>query len=365
MDKSRIAKVLTTGSEKSTITLNDAIILGSELQFLNNISGKSDTLEGDSVDIVFESFANIDRILTQRAVESQALQIISELINDVEEESEGSEEIPSEMTKEIKEKSLACMHLLAREFQDVQTIPVSDAGLLDLEKLLDSPNNLFSTTVWEWLDDMPRNDLREACRSIAVENYTSAVILSLRAVEYCLLEWHEEETGEDIDAPWGMVLNILIEYHLSDEVSDGTLPEQLSDLPPVLSNLYYLKEKRNQVNHPKKSPTAETARRTLMIAVSTIEDIHSELELEESTQSKTELLEKEPSRDTLSPDEMVVYRTIRNLNSGQPVSRNELYDLLQEEEDFEPSEVDDIIIELLMNGYIYEPNDNSVKSIYA
>jgi len=324
----------------------------------------NENLDSVTVDKILDKLSNIQDILQNSNLNSEAAPLIQESIEELKEDYSQGDAITDADAEALKSKIIACSHLIGKELREVQTVPVDSSGIIDTNKLLESPEDLFTSSVWEWLDEMPRNDLQEACRSLAVGNSTSVVILSLRAVEYCLLKWHEMETGELLDAPWGMLLNFLVDYHLSDDKEDGTLPEKLSDLPPVLSNLFYLKERRNSVNHPKEIPTPRVAMQTLVIAVGTIEDIYSELELDGAEPEPVDLIVKNQDDEiALDPEQKLVYKYLVNLDDGKGVSRNELYDILQRDEEIAPEKVDNLLQIILMSGQAYEPSKNRIKPI--
>lgn len=351
-------------SPAPTISLNEALTLGEKLRSIKLKYGENGELQPEAREDILGNLAEIQSILENSNLDSEAGPLIDNSIYKLEKEYGEGDSISGTDAESLKSKTIACSHLIHKELKEVQTVPVDSSGILDTDKLLESPEDMFTSSVWEWLDEMPRNDLQEACRSLAVGNSTSAVILSLRAVEYCLLEWHETETGDEIDAPWGMLLTILVDYHLSDDKKDGTLPEKLSDLPPVLSNLFYLKERRNSVNHPKEVPSARVARQTLVIAVGTIEDIYSELELDGLEPEAHESIFAKNVPDTeLEPKQKLVHNYIENMDNGKGVSRNELYDVLQRNEEMKPQEVKSTITDILMKGHAYEPSEGHIKTI--
>lgn len=89
---------------------------------------------------------------------------------------------------------------IKKEFKGEQRMPVLNKSLLDLEGLLESPNKFFKEDVWDWLDERPRKDLKEACRTLAIDSPTASVMLALRAVEYCLRKWYEKKTGKNFNS---------------------------------------------------------------------------------------------------------------------------------------------------------------------
>ncbi len=144
-------------------------------------------------------------------------------------------------------------------------INVHNTGLFDTEAAMNNPAQLFDPDVWDWLPETPQGDIREACRALAAGCSTATVMLALRSVEDRLRHWYKEETGESLEGPWGSVL--------------GELEEEFEDKqkPAVLSNLDYLREKRNEVNHPDRSPNYSEAITTLYMTRGTINEIYKEL----------------------------------------------------------------------------------------
>lgn len=93
-------------------------------------------------------------------------------------------------------------------------------------------------------------------------------MLSLRVVEYNLREWYEKDTGREIQKRnWGEVIGELEDIY-----------ESSSNRPSVLSNLDYLRDKRNEVSHPEHRPTEREAERMLYRIEGTISEIYDYLE---------------------------------------------------------------------------------------
>ncbi|EMA50673.1 hypothetical protein C450_13382 [Halococcus salifodinae DSM 8989] len=197
-------------------------------------------------------------------------------IQEVSEEYDSEDNLSESDGRELEMKVGAWRRLLENELGKEQRIAAADVGLLDVDGLLNRPESLFDDTVWNWLDGSTKADVKEACKTLVIDCPTSSVILSLRALERCLRVWHEEKTENKLEAAWGTALGQLIS-EFQEKTDSNDVMEQLSDLPPVLSNLFYLKEKRNEVSHPDKSPTSQEARRSLMIMAATITEIHEEI----------------------------------------------------------------------------------------
>ncbi len=146
-------------------------------------------------------------------------------------------------------------------------ISVRDHGLFDVERAMEHPEELFQQDVWEWLSYRCQDDIRQACRSLAINCTTASVMVALRAVEDRLRIWYENESGESVDwGSWGAVLG-----RLSNEY------EEDANRPAVLTDLSYLMDRRNEVSHPEKSPDWSEAEDTIYRVRGTINRIYEEL----------------------------------------------------------------------------------------
>lgn len=152
------------------------------------------------------------------------------------------------------------------EIGDMDVVSIVDKGLIDTREVFRRPESIFDDSVWNWLDQQPRQDISHSCKTLVLDMPTASSFLSLRAVEYCLREWYREQTGKNIDkSAWGEVTRkIESEFDANEKA-------------PVLSNLEYLREKRNGIAHPDVSPSWQEAEDILFNVRRTITEIHSEL----------------------------------------------------------------------------------------
>lgn len=280
------------------------------------------------------------------------------------------ERISPDQAEDLKKQVTSWIHLFSRDLSNETRIPAVASGILDIDILVESPNELFNQEVWEWLDTRPREDIIEACRSVAVGCATASVMLSLRAVEHCLREWYEQE-NESLEAAWGRVLDQLMEEYAEEDKRNDTVLTQLSDLPPVLTTLYYLKEKRNEVNHPEESPSSREARRTLLIVSSTITEIYEVMRNKAADEALTEVEGRKSSMGgrskqvysaNLTETGEEVLDLIVEMDDGDGVEKSLLIDAAKDLE-LAASDTDDIIQDLLMGGHIYEPKDGYITPI--
>jgi hypothetical protein len=314
--------------------------------------------DGDS-DHIISALENVSDILESREIDSPVAGKANQLKIRFESDYASDETLSSEDGEELAREARTWVGLLEEDLKEEQRIPATDTGVMEVEKLLNSPESLFNQPVWNWLHERPKSDISESCRSIVVGSTTASVMLSLRAVEHCLRVWHEEKTGESLDAAWGRVLEKLIQEYLDDEDDNRSLQQQLSALPTVLSNLYYLKEKRNEVNHPDESPTTSEAMQSLMLVVSTITEIYDELV--EDIHIVQNSIEVSLPKEGLS-DEDLVYNLIHKLDEGEGVNKNDVYEAA-EKFGLNQYDVREALTNILMTGQAYEPSDKKLKGI--
>lgn len=357
----------------NNIPLPSVFHLGIQLEHLRTLVDSTDE-DMPEKRYILRLLANIDTAVTKYYQGGTVSEMIKQQVEQINSSDSLDESINSDQAEQLKKQVTSWIHLLARDLGEEKRIPASESGILDIDTLTERPSELFHQEVWEWLDERPRQDIKEACRSVAVDCATASVMLSLRAVEHCLRKWYEQE-NESLDAAWGMVLDQLMEEYAEDNKKNDTVLTQLSDLPPVLTTLYYLKEKRNEVNHPEESPTPREARRTLLIISSTITEIYEvlreedkdesidEIDIVDSTSIEYEFVDKKTA--PLSEQEKLVYNIVRNLDieqEGEPISRDKIYQIA-ENSGIPEEQTIEILDELLMSGRVYEPEKDMIKPI--
>jgi HEPN domain-containing protein len=176
--------------------------------------------------------------------------------------------LTEEDTDDLEEATVTWGNLLKNHLKDQTRIPVSEVGLFNSKKAMESPEMLFDNKkIWKELPDDVTRDLSEACRSLAAGCPTSAVFLSLRALEQRLHAWYVEETDNEIeDRTFGQVLG-----EIDDQYDDDSRPR-------VLDHLDYLVDRRNEVAHAEETPDQQEAENTLMLTRTTISNISGKLD---------------------------------------------------------------------------------------
>jgi hypothetical protein len=159
------------------------------------------------------------------------------------------------------------LRIISEDISNKGTLSVHSPTFLNINELIREPSNLFDEETWESLSEQSKQDVIESVRSLAAGCATASTVLSLRVVERLLRDWYKEVLEkEEVSEPWGRVLDNL-EDHVGIEGNE----------PPVVSNLKYLKQKRNEVNHPEKTPSLREAGTTITMIPETIHDINKQI----------------------------------------------------------------------------------------
>lgn len=255
-------------------SVSDTIGIGSELKRLQLLSfhssdtglGSSSYAENMSVGDVLDCFLSVEISLAKTGIDTPILEQIAHRRQDL---ASRYEDIDDQIAKHdvllVVRQCSEWIEKLKADFDDIHFFMAYSNTHINIKKLVDSPSAFFDDAIWDWLDEQPKTDFREACRALAYNSPTASVMLSLRAVEYCLRIWYEYDTGREIEQrTWGQVIS---------ELED--LYEDSQNRPPILSNLDYLRERRNAVSHTEDSPSNKEAERMIYHIEGTISEIYS------------------------------------------------------------------------------------------
>ena len=255
--------------DQTPLSLDEAFVLGSQIEYLTHVVEFEAISDYGSVRSVTEALERMEEVLKYSDFDSAIEEQVEEEMVELRSEHEDTDAPPDGYLSNMSERAGQWGNILEAELSRERRMPISNRGLFDVEAAMENPKELFDPEIWDWLPDLPKNDIVEACQCLAVESSTGSMILSLRAVEDCLRHWYVNETDGDTGSEgpgWNGVLENL-EDHFGDQ----------SRRPAVLTNLDYLRLKRNQVNHPDKSPSWSEAEATLFIVRDTIREIHEEM----------------------------------------------------------------------------------------
>jgi len=268
--------------EVRDLTISDAFNLGANIVFLRTcgtLEHRVGSVEQSGVLHSLELVQN--KLVATRVgltVASQIEEVKSAIYDIHGQEPNPNDPIDDSLGDEISKRAETWEQLLSENLANETRIKIPNRGILYFEQLMYEPNRLFEEKVWEAMDATPKNDISEACRALPMGCTTASLMVSLRSVEHYLRKWHENKTGDELErGTWGSVLDNLIDIYTAEEDQGAPVIQQLSSVPSVLSNIYYLKERRNKVAHPDESPSDYEAVITLFMVSGTISDVCREM----------------------------------------------------------------------------------------
>ena len=258
------------------IEMKEVYHLGKVINYIHVAAVKEENFcdTDDSENYILDALEDVTEILRHSNIDTAALSDIDRTKNDLiksyipdDEGTVGAIKLNEEDYEDLQNSARTWDSIINEELSSLEPIHIENTGLLDVKQAMDSPENLFhDSSIWEDLPKQTKSDLTEACQTLAFDCPTSTVFLSLRAVEERLHAWYMNETQRDIeDRTFGQVLSELDDYYHDD------------DRPPILSHLDFLKERRNQVAHPERSPGSQEAESTLIMVRETITNIQQQL----------------------------------------------------------------------------------------
>lgn len=270
-------EVPSEGPDVRQLTIHDAYQLGSHITYLRFAGQYGHPVGSVESGGILRSLEDIQNRLIET---DTALTVANQIedfkvrVHNAHESDTAEESIHEDLGDRLNQLGETWGQLLVETLVDERRIKIPSSGFLDLEQLMQHPGHMFGENVWESMDETPKQDIAEACRALPMGCTTASVMVSLRAVEHYLRKWYEHEAGEELErGTWGSVLDYLMNRYVAEEDANGPILQQLSSVPSVLSHLYYLKEKRDQVNHPDESPTDYEAIITLFMVTGTISEV--------------------------------------------------------------------------------------------
>jgi hypothetical protein len=139
---------------------------------------------------------------------------------------------------------------------------ITPVTVLQPKRLMQGIQGFLSEQEIATLVAIERWDLREACACILVGSPTAAERMALRAGESLLRRWYQRTTDKKITRQtWGRVLDMLVKQYPEDS------------RPKELVLLGYLKERRNELDHPERVSSQSDAETTLMNVFRLIRDL--------------------------------------------------------------------------------------------
>jgi ribosomal protein S17E len=154
--------------------------------------------------------------------------------------------------EKLSQDSLEWINAIINEYAKRQPILIREETI----------NQILPESLLSGLDEITREDLKDALTCILHLLPTPAAMVSLRIAENLVRKYYTKLTGNTATRKsWGDILN---ELKQSDKVRSS-----------ILGYLGYLKEKRNEVEHPDKRFTQEESERIFLYVKGLLEELGS------------------------------------------------------------------------------------------
>ncbi len=160
--------------------------------------------------------------------------------------------------------------VLIKELEDKKLIEISFSGKLNYRDILKyGLSVLFSNgETLNKLSDLVRNDLDEAVRALIYDIPTASAMISLRAVEGVIRELYEVLKGEKCNKTWKRALDDVEKELKSRNIESKQLERYLD----------YIRNIRNEAEHPDRIFTKKESEHILIHAIYAIEEIYKVIE---------------------------------------------------------------------------------------
>jgi hypothetical protein len=139
-----------------------------------------------------------------------------------------------------------------------------ETALIDKSKLLSGVNSFLSEDILKQLSDNNKNDLNDAIKCILLHLPTPAAMITFRASEDILRLYYEKKT-----------LNSSAGKRWFDIITDLLNTKGIKK--PLVDYLNYIRDKRNEAEHPDKVFTQRECEHAFMQVVNLITDVSKEI----------------------------------------------------------------------------------------
>jgi hypothetical protein len=150
--------------------------------------------------------------------------------------------------------------LIGKELFDRPIMEVHAVNLRPID-LANGPRAFVDPANWRRLSRISRNGLKDATKSLAADAPTASVMVCFRVAEDLVRRYYRFKIGGEAPTSWKETLVQLTKTQGKS----------------IIGHLDYLRDRRNQAEHPDRIFTMEEAERVFMAVVDLIHEIYSEI----------------------------------------------------------------------------------------
>jgi len=238
--------------------LLDAFRLGAELENLYvwstvgiRVKGKQGLL--DNLKRVTENIEDLDFMIET----TQLHQWISRLT-----QYRGTKHVTEKDSIKFREIIQCWRVLIEKGLFDRPIIEVS-ARNLQPKDIATGPTSFVKPEIWRHLSRIAKSGLSDATKCLAAGAYTAAAMVCFRVTEDIVRRYFKFKTGKKPPKSWKELLDIL--------------SKRQNIRHSLIGHLNYLRDRRNEAEHPERTFHQEEAERIFMTVIDLAHEIYSEI----------------------------------------------------------------------------------------
>lgn len=217
------------------MNLTTVYSLGNYLQYIRRCPALGVSVKGEN--LLIENLIRFLECLEELKI-SKITQIeIKKILEKFDKTYKEKETLTKEDTTTISDNFKLWNDRIKNELNDITTIEVFTEGALNYKKLLEGAKSFFLEEVWNFLSQIAKSDLNDACNCLLTRSWTPAVMISLRASEDCIRQLYEKQMRKKSGIKgWKDILDELEGIKGMDKT--------------LIGYLNYIRDMRNTAEHP-------------------------------------------------------------------------------------------------------------------
>jgi hypothetical protein len=174
----------------------------------------------------------------------------------------GARRLTENDSTELREVLRSWRVLLEKELFDRRIVEVR-AKNLKAEDLVQGPKSFVKPEIWKRLSRIAKTGLSDATRALSAGAYTASVMVCFRVTEDVVRRYYTFKTGKKTRGSWKQLIDHLGKIQMAS--------------PSMVGLLNYLRNRRNEAEHPDRIFSQEEAERAFVAVVDLIHEIYSEI----------------------------------------------------------------------------------------
>lgn len=246
------------------MNLDHAYRIGWELQYIQNAPRLG--MEAKGPNSILEKLDWFNFMLGLLDVSDKTQKEINSIVKYYEEKYGENVELDDADIKTLIDKTKIWDDRLRNELSTRKTIEIFKNGALNSEKLVKGAKEFFPEEIWSNLSSICKSDLNDACNCLLTKSWTPTVMISLRAAEDSIRRFYKFKVGKSTHKMgWKSIIDELGKMHNINK--------------SIIGYIDYIREIRNQAEHPDQIFDQMEAERVFHQVINVIHVINQEMSL--------------------------------------------------------------------------------------